>query len=367
MFCKKLSFERARRVAESIVFFSGLCALAVGGLACASSSSGSDDADSGLTVFDDDEGLSTGVDTSDASGSGIKLDTMMSESSGSGSSEGSTEGCRAVDFLFVIDNSGSMGDNQQALVASFGPFIDAILAAVDAGSDYHIMVTKTDSGWFPFECNVFCAVSCPDLPAGLCENGSAPTACDDQLGAGVTYPIGGDASNMQCNLAGGQRYIVPGEVDPKSAFSCIAQVGTDGDSDERPMEALTAALSSTMQGSGGCNAGFLRDDAILVVTIITDEEDSSSPGNPAGWYQNLLSAKGLDPSAFVVLGLINDTDAPTPVCPDGAQDPVRLREFVNMFPNRIFGSVCNTSGYGSFFDDAVELIDTTCDNFNPPG
>ncbi len=332
--------------------------------------SGNDAGDSGLTIFDsgDDDGISAGSESSEVSGSsGPRLDTMLDDGSGSGSAEGSTEGCRAVDFLFVIDNSGSMGDNQQALVASFGPFIDSILAAVDAGSDYHIMVTKTDAGWFPFECNVFCAVSCPDLPSGLCENPSAPSSCDDQMGAGVTFPIGGDSSNQQCNLAGGQRYIVPGEVDPKSAFSCIARVGTDGDSDERAMEALTASLSNGMQGPGGCNSGFLRDDAILVVTIITDEEDSSSPGTPAGWYQNLLSAKALDPSAFVVLGLINDTDAAMPICPAESQDPARLRQFVNMFPNHIFGSVCNTNGYASFFDQAVELIDTTCDNFTPPG
>ena len=54
------------------------------------------------------------------------------------------------------------------------------------------------------------------------------------------------------------------QPDPYNAFQCIAQVGTDGDSSERPMEALIASLSPAMQDAPGCNQGFLRDDAILV-------------------------------------------------------------------------------------------------------
>jgi hypothetical protein len=340
------------------------------GLACGddagSTASGSSAADGVFTSMSDDGVGSTEATTN--SDDGEKLDlAATSGGSADGSGEAGEEGCKAVDFLFVIDNSGSMGDNQAALVNSFQPFMDAILQTVDAGDDYHIMVTKTDSGWFPFECNVFCALSCPDLPAGLCENMQAPSECDDRLGAGVTFPLGGDSSNMQCNLAGGNRYILASEPDLASAFTCVAQVGTDGDSDEKPMAALTNALSGELQDAGGCNEGFLRDDAILVVTIITDEEDSSSPGTPAGWHQNLLASKSNDPGAFVMLGLINDTDAAMPVCPAEAQDPVRLREFTSMFPNHIFGSVCNTDGYGAFFEQAVELIDTTCDDFMPPG
>jgi len=314
-----------------------------------------------------DEGLST-TEASSNSDDGDKLD--LAPTSGSGgetAAEAGESGCKAVDFLFVIDNSGSMGDNQQALLNSFQPFMDAILLAVEAGDDYHVMVTKTDSGWFPEGCALFCALTCPELPAGACDNPAPPSACDDQFGAGVNYPLGDGASNMACNLAGGSRYILASEPDLGAAFTCIAQLGTSGSGDEQPMAALTNALSDDLQGPGGCNQGFLRDDAILVVTVITDEEDATSPGTPAGWYQNLLAAKSNDPQAFVMLGLINDTDAMTPVCPEDSQDPVRLREFITMFPNRIFGSVCNTDNYGSFFDEAVELIDTTCDGFMPPG
>ena len=69
--------------------------------------------------------------------------------------------------------------------------------------------------------------------------------------------------------------------------------------------------------------------------------------------------------AIVMLGLINDTDAAMPVCPADSQDPVNLRTFIDMFPNRIRGSVCGGS-YNDFFQQAVDLIDTTCDEFIPP-
>src|SRR5688572_22431789 len=53
------------------------------------------------------------------------------------------EGCSKIDFLFVIDNSGSMGAHQTALITSFGPFIDTIFATVQA-QDYQILVTDSD-------------------------------------------------------------------------------------------------------------------------------------------------------------------------------------------------------------------------------
>jgi hypothetical protein len=74
----------------------------------------------------------------------------------------------------------------------------------------------------------------------------------------------------------------------------------------------------------------------------------------------------------VVLGLIGDTGLPGALCQPlvditGAEPAPRLREFVEMFGNRgIWGSVC-APDYGSFFAEAVGLIDVACDEFEPPG
>src|SRR5690349_10875682 len=57
-------------------------------------------------------------DDDDAADDDIVLDVGAQD--GSASAEGSdASGCEKVDFLFVIDNSGSMGDEQIALISSF--------------------------------------------------------------------------------------------------------------------------------------------------------------------------------------------------------------------------------------------------------
>jgi hypothetical protein len=174
-----------------------------------------------------------------------------------------------------------------------------------------------------------------------------------------------DAPSVPCEFSTGLRYMDTTEPDLTAAFQCSAKVGSDGDSAEMPMSAMVSALSPELIADGACNEGFVRSDAILVVTIITDEEDITSTGFPDGWYANIVASKALDPTAIVMLGLINDTDAAMPVCPPESQDPVNVRTFIDMFPNSIRGSVCEGS-YNAFFQQAVDLIDTTCDEFTPP-
>jgi len=328
---------------------------------------GNDGGGDALTL--DDDGLADldGGD-GDGDGDGVRLDA---NTDGGGTADSSddgvnSDGCEAVDFLFVIDNSGSMGDNQQNLVNSFPGFITAIQNTVAEAMDYHVMVVKTDAGWGG-QCLELCPLFggvCPANPSFDC-NMMAPSVCDGDLGSGVTYPIGSDSSNQQCTIAGGNRYITPAETNLGQTFTCIASVGTDGDSSERPIEALTAALSSDLNSPGGCNAGFLRDEAILVVTIISDEEDDDSPGIPQGWFQNVIARKSGDGSGIVMIGLINDTDAAAPMCPSGSQDPAKLREFVDSFPNSYRGSVC-APDYAQVLSDAVSIISTACDEYVPP-
>ncbi|MCR9164200.1 MAG: hypothetical protein NXI35_26200 [bacterium] len=325
---------------------------------------------------DDEPGLSVGSLTQSSVSAGTeaedpgetgdaKLDVGFdSDGPDSGSPDGPSEGCEKVDFLFVIDGSGSMGDNQDSLIASFPGFIESIRTSLDAAQDYHIMVVDTDAAWGS-ACGAFCALgTCPIIPQYPCETGP-PSDCDTQLGAGVNYTMASDAPNVYCNFAGGRRFMDSTEPDLTAAFECAAKVGSDGDSSERPMGAMVAAFSEDLGQPGGCNEGFVRDDAILVVTIITDEEDSNSNGTPEGWYANIIASKAGDPESIVMLGLINDVDQPNPLCPAESQDPVKLRSFFDMFPNAIRGSVCEPT-YNSFFQDAVDLIATTCEEFVPP-
>jgi hypothetical protein len=267
----------------------------------------------------------------------------------------------------VIDNSGSMSDEQDSLIASFPGFMQTIQATLTDAQDYHIMVTDTDQVWGG-ECTILCDFfggTCPDIPTYPCDTG-APSVCDTTLGAGVTYPLGSDATNQPCAFSSGARYMDTTQPDLSAAFQCAAKVGSDGDGNEKAMSAMVGALSEELAMPGGCNEGFVRDDAILVVTLITDEEDKGSTGIPEGWYANIIASKGGDATAIVMLGLINDADQPAPLCPAETEDAVKLRTFIDMFPNKIRGSVCEPS-YNSFFEEAVALIDQTCDDFVPAG
>lgn len=341
-----------------------------------------------VTTVPDDTTGSTKLD--------VGFDTeSVTVSAGDSSDE---SGCDKVDFLFIIDNSGSMGDEQGNLINSFPQFIDTIQTTLDDVQDYHIMVLDVDAYIYE-QCQQACDNAPPEcIVDGICSINAAPTClfpcflgsvcgidggyqcgvtqpeeCEDVLGAGVTHPRGQGSSNQDCSFATGTRYMDSTEPDLSATFECAAQVGVSSYAGtERPMEAMVQAVTGGTEADT-CNAGFLRDDAILVVTFITDEDDNvgDSAGTPAGWRQALISAKNGDENALVVLGLFGDNDQPGGICQDlvdadGAEAAPRLREFVDSFGDKgFYGSVCAPS-YDEFFQQAVSLIDVTCDEFIPP-
>jgi hypothetical protein len=339
-----------------------------------------DDGDTGGSNDDsggsaDDEAGDDGGD-GDGDGPGIKFDTEADDIDHNG---GDNEaGCDKVDFLFVVDNSGSMVDEQQNLINSFPGFISEIQQTLMA-QDYQILVADTDAGGGggclqSVCCNVNCNQWCASCQAQGCTcqcNGQACPAvpneeCDETLGAGKTESSAG----ADCGIEGGSRYMVDGQPDLADTFACVAVVGTGGDGNERPMEASIEAVTSLIP-QGKCNEGFLRDDAILVVTVITDEEDlQKSMGDPASWKQALVAAKNGNEKAVVPLALVGDSDMQQAVCPpydqDGAEGAPRLRQWAESFPYGSWGSVC-TPDYTDFFHDAVSVIDTACDDFIPEG
>lgn len=288
--------------------------------------------------------------------------------------------CDKIDLVFVVDNSASMFDEQQSLLASFPSFIGEI-EEVLAGDDYQVMVIDTDIGegggcyeaiYNSFDCGLWCGANCP---AGCnCECNSEPCApfsdlpCDAKLGAGRIA----DANGVACGLPG-RRYLLSTDPDLDGTFQCMASVGIDGEPNERPMQALTTALGELSE-PGGCNAGFLRDDALLVVTVVSDEDDVlASLGDPADWKAALVEHKGGYEGSVVALGLLGDADVPGAVCSpfdptdnSGASPAPRLREWAESFPYGFWASVCEPD-YAPLFRDAIETIDTACEEFIPPG
>jgi hypothetical protein len=258
-------------------------------------------------------------------------------------------GCQKIDFLFVIDNSDSMEDEQANLVKSFPGFV-AVLGQVLEAKDFHVMVVGTD---------------------GALEEEDEPTLdvseCDGVRGAGKRRSANGD----DCGIQNGLAFMTHQQPELATTFSCAAAVGTRGSAFEEPMDAMLAATGAALNAPGRCNAGFLRDDAMLVVTFITDEEDRHSTGEPADWRRLLLAAKSNKPDAVMVLGLVgdNNVEGGLPGGPCRAIDAdasPRLQAFVDSFARHgVLGSVC-APDYTQFFTLTLGWIDNACQEFARP-
>jgi hypothetical protein len=268
-------------------------------------------------------------------------------------------GCTKVDLLFVVDSSGSMADEQVTLVQSFPQFVATMQTELADTDSYHIVVVSTDA--YPY--NDFNCV---------------------QDGALVTQTNGLDSSAAVCTpFSTGKRWMDQSEPDLNAKFTCAGRVGTQGDGNERPMTAIQAALSPGLNAAGACNDGFIRDDALLVIVLITDEEDDhevaacnmtpqpGSAGEPPDWYNGVVGAKAGVETNIVVLSLIGPTAQPCPALDKcnggitGAEMSPRLVQFTEMFTYGSVGQICAPS-YQQFFADAIGVIAGACENFMPP-
>lgn len=252
--------------------------------------------------------------------------------------------CTSVDVLFVVDDSASMADQQASLIASFGGFVDGMRARLSHARDFHVGVVTSDT----YQGN---AASCQDI------------------GDLVTETGGPQAHGGACGFTtGGDRFLTNGDPDLASRFACVAQVGVGGADDER----MARALLNAVDPSRPCNAGFLRPDALLVVVMITDEDDVAdgcmtggipemclsygSGGTPDDWLAELATRR--DPSSVVVLSLLGQRlDNPC-----GAVPASKLIGFTRRFgANGFTGDVCSST-YDAFFRDALPVVSEACVN-----
>jgi len=256
-----------------------------------------------------DTSSTNSVDDSAGSSASTSTGTIHDVGAETDFGTGKPLGCQGkVDLLFVISREGTMQTEQEQLLASFKGFIDTIEQKLE-GFDVHIMTANPDGKWPGWACEQTNCIGdkyfphCgPEAMDYWC--GTYPdmiTSCDEELGAGLIFNAGSGAANKVCNLFDGHRYIVSGEPDMKGALECIAKVGWMS-GDMRLGDAMIAALSTGLNDPGKCNEGFLRDDALLVVTFISDTEDES-----VSWYNHqeeaILAAKG-DANAVVLLAIV---------------------------------------------------------------
>jgi len=272
---------------------------------------------------------------------------------------GSPMGCKGkIDLLFVISRAGNMGPAQAKLVAAAPDFIATIQAQFD-DFDLHIMVVDSEEGWWVEDCEFkTCPDSCdidPNYPCGY-----QPTACDTTLGAGTIFNAGPNAADEPCEL-GEHRYITKDTPNIDSAFKCIARVGTWGNNEMG--DALLGAVSPTFNAPGGCNAGFVRDDALLVLTMIGPEDEFGPGGSKAAkwqeWREAVVEAKHGDLNAIVALGIVSGD-----WCMPDLDPKYRLCNLIPSFPHSVLEHL-TLDNFGGAFDKAAALALEACSLFVP--
>lgn len=219
-----------------------------------------------------------------------------------GDSTGGPIGCSGdglcqnqIDLLFVVDNSGTMGEEQLNLSRQYANLIEKLENLTDRdgnpiGADVNIMVTTTDM-WNP---------SCdgewvkPDYVAA--SGDPIYTACTDRPGRFESHDgtdfsttctgvctTGATAEDPFIHFNRFGNNVIGGS--PADALSCIGPQGVDGCGYEAPLESMIQALrpESCWNDPQGCteqewawvDTPFLRPDAALAVVLITDEADCS--------------------------------------------------------------------------------------------
>lgn len=270
--------------------------------------------------------------------------------------------CAKMDILLVVDNSGSMKEEQANLASNFQLLtqrLNAFKTSGGAALDYRIAVTTSGrtANYVMAPVSPF-----PQLP------NPPPIPAND---------VGDDGRfRRDCSMT--RPWLERSDPSLQTQFSCITNVGTGGPGLEMPLEALRLAVTDRM--SDGSNKGFLRDDALLAIVILTDEDDCSRrdndftiqddncpPGTP-GYEQVADYVSAIDAvkggrdrwAAAVVAG-------PT-TCSSGfgaAKEATRLKEFVGKTgQNGVFSSIC-LGDLVSPLENALNVFDAACQKFTP--
>lgn len=194
-------------------------------------------------------------------------------------------GGAATDLLFVIDDSGSMREEQDALASNLGTFIDQLLGSPIA-LDVHVGVTNTSVEDYAVVAGTTTGYGrlvsgFPGAPGTPYPQGTLVAIQQDAQGAGLPGEFMWGTAYDPAHVTsawGGPRLLASGATaaaDLARDFKANVRQGTWGSSREQPLSAMRRALQKA--GCPGPNCGFLRDGARLAVVILTDEDDCSGP------------------------------------------------------------------------------------------
>ena len=266
----------------------------VGNLTDGDDSAGSDDGTTG-TTGDDDGGFDGGVEEGD----GGTDDPPPFDDCNDPDAK-----CNQIDLLFVIDNSGTMGEEQINLAKNFPLLIEQLQGLENSlgqpvNADVNIMVTTTDLAHPTCEKQNQDPEINPNPDYVPSKGSPISNACterlDDFTGLGAMAPSFPEACTDSCESP-----IVPDgnfihfdgagtnvtNDDVPGALSCIGPQGINGCGYEAPLEAMMQAINPGAEWNTG-DKPFLRDEAVLAIAIVTDEADCSvNPQTGYGYFSN---------------------------------------------------------------------------------
>ncbi|MBU8894568.1 VWA domain-containing protein [Corallococcus sp. H22C18031201] len=165
-----------------------------------------------------------------------------------------------TDILFVIDNSGSMAEEQAGIATELPAFLEAIKEGSGVAQDFRVGVITTSV----YQRHI--------LKSGQDVVRQYP----DQSGRLQAVPDAAGNPTDERFIDGTDSFVV-------EKFRRLVKQGTEGSGQETPFEAVRLAVSSPLSTTSiaqGGNGGFLRDGARLLVVVVTDEEDCSSTVRP---------------------------------------------------------------------------------------
>lgn len=166
-----------------------------------------------------------------------------------------------TDILFVIDNSGSMLEEQQGIATELPAFLAAFKAGSGVAQEFRVGVITT---------SVYQRLAVGD------GSDSIIRSYPDQEGR--LQPVKDEAGQPTA-----ERFIDSSDPLLLDKFQRLVVQGTMGSGQETPFEAVRLAVDSPLTRQSleeGGNAGFLRDGARLLVVVVSDEEDCSSTSRP---------------------------------------------------------------------------------------
>ncbi|MBW2277180.1 MAG: hypothetical protein JRF63_06785 [Deltaproteobacteria bacterium] len=182
-----------------------------------------------------------------------------------------------IDILFVFDTSLSMMTTVDTLSQSgFGGFTN-MLASYPQPGTIHVAMTNHLYGVH-------------EMP----NNGDTQWPnCSEFLTHGMNHPVDTtfceDVPDQFCNFASDEVWIEGPSDTLKTEFNCVGRLPCQEDVSHEE-ETLLAGLEAL---EDDFNAGFIRDDALLFLIFISDEDDASDMSNSA-IHQGLLDLKGGD-------------------------------------------------------------------------